>query len=150
MRWLRDLLHAHHDPDYRLIGVNVYYICRCGARRVRRAYSTLLGPIASGWPRLVDRHGFPRDDSGWERGDWTGGYPDDRPARLPAPPPGPGAGGYPAGRKGAADMKPPPTRQHAWIGESFGGGDGDWRCDRCGLPRCDHEKPCGRHGACAA
>jgi hypothetical protein len=65
MSWLGRLFHVHRDPDYRLSGVNVYMQCRCGARRMRRGYRTLAGPTAQGWPALVDRHGFPVDDTGW-------------------------------------------------------------------------------------
>lgn len=36
--------------------------------------------------------------------------------------------------------------RHRWQGESFGDGEGDWRCP-CGVC-CDHETPCGRHGGC--
>jgi hypothetical protein len=58
--------HFHSDPNWQLRGVHVYYKCICGAKRVRRAYNNLNGPVESGWPRLVNSHGMPRNDSGWQ------------------------------------------------------------------------------------
>lgn len=57
--------HFHSDPNWRVVGANAYYECRCGARRVRRAYSNLGSPVEPGWPRMADSHGMPRNDTGW-------------------------------------------------------------------------------------
>ena len=58
---------VHRDPHWRIIGVHRYYQCKCGARRVMRAYSNLMGPVDPGWPDLFDKHGQFLDDSGWVR-----------------------------------------------------------------------------------
>lgn len=63
MRWRWP--HFHDDPHWRVRYVHAYYQCRCGARRVRRAYVNQDGPVEAGWPDLVDSHGYPVDDSGW-------------------------------------------------------------------------------------
>ncbi len=60
MRWP----HFHRDPDWQA-GLHIYYQCRCGARRTRRRYWNIDGPERPGWPRLMDRHGMPTDDTGW-------------------------------------------------------------------------------------
>jgi len=57
----------HRDPAWEIRGIHAYYECRCGARRVRRFYRNRSGPTEQGWPQLTDRHGQPRDDSGWQR-----------------------------------------------------------------------------------
>ena len=64
----RRLLHVHRDLDYQLRGVHYYYQCKCGARRVRLAYTRMCGPVDPGWPQLTDRHGNPVRDSGWHGG----------------------------------------------------------------------------------
>jgi hypothetical protein len=67
MNALRRLLHRHYDPDWRRENVHDYFECRCGARRVRRAFANLDGPLTrpGWWPLLVDEHGRHLDDSGW-------------------------------------------------------------------------------------
>lgn len=70
MKWF----HIHRDPDHMVIGANVYYLCKCGAKRVRRAYSNLAGPVDVGWPGLRDKHGFPVDDTGWQTGCTIGNH----------------------------------------------------------------------------
>jgi hypothetical protein len=45
--------------------VHAYYQCPCGARRVRRLYTNMNGPVKQGWPRLVNSHGMPVRDTGW-------------------------------------------------------------------------------------
>lgn len=66
--WLVRKVHIHHDPNWQLHGCWRYYRCECGARRVVRAYSNLMGPVADGWQGMtVDSHGVSRDDSGWRR-----------------------------------------------------------------------------------
>lgn len=67
MNRLRKLFHIHRDPNYQVEGVNVYYQCKCGARRTRLAYSNLMGPVKSGWPGLIDSHGYGVSDSGWKK-----------------------------------------------------------------------------------
>jgi hypothetical protein len=58
--------HIHYDPNWTVEGVNAYAQCRCGARRTRRAFTNLAGPTKRGWPALVNRHGMPVPDSGWQ------------------------------------------------------------------------------------
>lgn len=65
MAGLRFLPHFHRDPDWRSTGIHAYYLCKCGARRVRMVSLTMDGPVERGWPRLVDRHGMPVADTGW-------------------------------------------------------------------------------------
>ena len=56
----------HGDPDWAIRGSLRYDCCRyCGARKVSRAYANLMGVVAPGWPRLVDRHGRAVMSSGW-------------------------------------------------------------------------------------
>ena len=62
---LKFRLHFHSDPNWEIRGVHRYDECSCGARRVRRAYRNMNGPVADGWPDLVNRHGQPLMDSGW-------------------------------------------------------------------------------------
>lgn len=57
--------HFHSDPNWELRNCNYYYQCSCGARRVKRAYRNMYGVIERGWPRLVDGHGRPLNDTGW-------------------------------------------------------------------------------------
>jgi len=61
MRWP----HFHSDPNWQVRNVHRYFECKCGARRVARAYSNLDGPVEQGWPDMVDSHGQPTNDSGW-------------------------------------------------------------------------------------
>ena len=67
IKLLRKLTHFHWDPDWQVTGANAYHECRCGARRVRRLSNRTFSPVTPGWPSLVDRHGMPRFDSGWQR-----------------------------------------------------------------------------------
>jgi hypothetical protein len=70
------LPHWHRDPDWRLVGANIYEQCHCGARRTRVAYANLRGPVARDWPDMRDKHGVMRESSGWQRGDWRApGHP---------------------------------------------------------------------------
>lgn len=63
---LRAFFHVHRDPDWQADGPWCYYVCRCGARRIRARYSNLTGPARQGWNRLlIDRHGQHLNDSGW-------------------------------------------------------------------------------------
>lgn len=57
----------HRDRHWQQRGLYVYYQCRCGARRVRRAVLNHHGPVEPGWPPLADRHGQPVNDTGWRR-----------------------------------------------------------------------------------
>jgi hypothetical protein len=57
--------HFHSDPNWRAGMVHAYYQCPCGARRVRRLYTNMNGPVKQGWPRLVNSHGMPVRDTGW-------------------------------------------------------------------------------------
>lgn len=67
-------MHFHRDPDFQLVGCWLYYECKCGARRVRRAYYNLMGPSKPGWPLTRNKHGQPVDDTGWVFSeDFTGG-----------------------------------------------------------------------------
>lgn len=65
MKFRFKLPHFHSDPDYRRVNVHYLYECRCGAKRTRRAYSNIDGPIHPDWPSTTDRHGTYRMDSGW-------------------------------------------------------------------------------------
>lgn len=56
----------HRDSSWQVRGIHAYYQCRCGARRVKRVVTNLAGPIDAGWPRLLDAHGRPTTDSGWQ------------------------------------------------------------------------------------
>jgi len=89
MRWP----HFHRDPDWQVDGANRYRQCRCGARRVTRAYATIVGPSRRGWPSLVDRHGVPRNSSGWVPEPATGWVREEDMEPL-RPPPGPAAGSF--------------------------------------------------------
>lgn len=84
----------HRDPNPEQIGVLRYHQCRCGARRVARAYSNIMGVGACGWPRLIDSHGRPVWDSGWHKPPPAGWPCDGRDevrikpvSALPPPPP---------------------------------------------------------------
>jgi hypothetical protein len=57
--------HFHDDPHWQRIGCNAYYVCSCGARRVRELYSNMASPVRPGFPRLVDSHGMHVTDTGW-------------------------------------------------------------------------------------
>ena len=63
--WLRRILHRHRDPAWQQRDVHRYYECRCGAKRVTRAFSNLDGPSDPAWPPLRDLHGQMVMDSGW-------------------------------------------------------------------------------------
>lgn len=83
----------HNDPNWRIIGVHAYHQCRCGARRVNRVVANLHGPVATGWPPLVDRHGRELWNTGWVKpppGGWTHDGRDEQRPRpspsIPAPP----------------------------------------------------------------
>jgi hypothetical protein len=75
--WWCRLLHIHYDPTWQTIGSHCYEQCRCGARRVTRAHTNIMGPVATDWPSQRDLHGVHRDSSSWRYGTWqTSGYPD--------------------------------------------------------------------------
>ena len=75
---IRHSLHRHRDPDWQLVGCNRYEQCRCGARRVSRAYANIVSPVAIDWPPMRDQHNQASNTSGWQHGDWlTSGYPRD-------------------------------------------------------------------------
>jgi hypothetical protein len=60
------MFHRHRDPNWKLHNVHRYYLCRCGARRVCRAFANLDGPtLGPPWPPMVDHHGMPVFDTGW-------------------------------------------------------------------------------------
>ncbi len=59
--------HIHWDRRWEERGLFVYYQCRCGARRIRRAFLNWDGPAEPGWPPLRDKHGREVFDSGWHR-----------------------------------------------------------------------------------
>lgn len=63
--WWRRLVHWHTDPHWQRRGVWRYCQCACGARRVVRATSNLMGPVERGWPRPHNSHGEPVNDTGW-------------------------------------------------------------------------------------
>lgn len=84
--------HVHGDGQWQVRGCWRYFQCKCGARRVRRHYANLVGPVRPGWAGLLrDSHGQDLDDSGWVR-EPEGGWP--VASDLPALPhgPAPGAG----------------------------------------------------------
>lgn len=67
MNRLKAIFHIHHDKHWKLHGVNRYFECRCGARKVQRAYLNMHGPVAPGWPPLIDSRGRDVNSSGWKK-----------------------------------------------------------------------------------
>lgn len=57
--------HFHSDPNWKIENCHALYECECGARRTRRAYSNITGPVLTGFPDTFDSHGVYRMDSGW-------------------------------------------------------------------------------------
>ena len=66
-RWLARLLHVHYDRHWQGDGIDRFYECRCGARRVVHVNPQLMASPKPSWPRLVSKHGEPVRDTGWRR-----------------------------------------------------------------------------------
>jgi hypothetical protein len=78
--------HFHSDPDWKIVNCHRLFECRCGARRTRRAYLNIMGPIHPGWPDTMDRHGVDHNDSGWVMPP-EGGWPEVTWPTVPPPAP---------------------------------------------------------------
>lgn len=77
--------HFHNDPNWQLDGAWYLHQCKCGARKITRAFNNMVSPRPYGWPSNIDSHGVPYRSSGWVK-EPTDGWPRPEDAPVIRPP----------------------------------------------------------------